>query len=528
MSSLSNSIFKKSICFATLDALKIRNRIITYKELNEQALLVAAALLECGANNETIGIVGQRKASSYFGILGILYAGCNYTPINPKYNESRLTQIIEEAGIHFLVGAKEDIEMLQPLLIKNDKLPIEAIIIPEDKVSFGKKYLDEDFLKHISPLKNPINVESEKLAYILFTSGSTGTPKGVQVTNKNVLSYLDALTKLWTLEPGFKASQSHDFSFDPSVSDMFFTWTNGGTLCVLQEEELLMPVDFIIRENLDIWSSVPSVAAFMMKMGYLKPNAFPSLKKSRFAGEPLRQTIADSWQIAAPFSTVENHYGPTEATVDVSRHIYSPDQKRKSFTNSIVPIGKPLPDNEIVIIDSLGIKLSQGEIGEICFKGPQITKGYLNDKTKTDSVFVNFAWDMSEGKWYRSGDLGFYNADGNIECIGRRDNQVKLGGRRIEIGEIEAVLSRFPPTDGAVVVPLRDDNEIVIGCVAFITLKISKEDEIFIRKESLPFLEKVFFPKRIITCNPLPLSISGKIDRKALEEKAKQGFHINK
>ena len=140
---------------------------------------------------------------------------------------------------------------------------------------------------------------------------------------------------------------------------------------------------------------------------------------------------------------------------------------------------------------------------------------------KTNAVFVNFDWDSKESKWYRTGDLGFYNQDGNLECIGRKDSQIKLGGRRIEIGEIEFVLAKFPAMIGTVVVPLRDTNDIVTGCVAFITTTLSKEEENVIRSESASLLERVFFPKKIITVEKFPLSASGKTDRKELAVLAK-------
>ena len=145
---------------------------------------------------------------------------------------------------------------------------------------------------------------------------------------------------------------------------------------------------------------------------------------------------------------------------------------------------------------------------------------YLNDFEKTDHAFVRFDWDLSGSRWYKSGDIGFFNEDGNLECIGRKDSQIKLGGRRIEIGEIEAVLARYPILHDAIVVPLRDINKIVIGCVAFTLNEVSNLEQNSIRKESLKFIEKIFFPKTIITLSAFPLSPSGKIDRRALEAHA--------
>jgi amino acid adenylation domain-containing protein len=522
MSSLSRLVFEKAKDYAFKESIRVRGRSITYQELSARALTLAAALLECGAKGEAIGIVGQRKASSYFGVVGALFAGCYYTPINPKYSEARLLSILRDAKIRFLIGDQADLELLEPVLAHREAPPVEVIFLPEGRAPAGKNWRDESSLQKLTPLECPMDVASEKLAYLLYTSGSTGAPKGVQVMHSNVLAFLSSMSQIYHLDAGFRASQTFDFSFDPSVSDMFFTWTQGGVLCVLPEEEMLLPHEYIQREGITFWNSVPSIASFMNKMGHLSPGSFPDLRHSMFCGEQFPRHIADAWQKAAPNSTIENLYGPTEATIYISRHVYTSEERDKTFKNSIIPIGRPFPAHEFALIDDYENKLSVNEIGEIVFKGPQITKGYLNDETKTNSVFVTFDWDTNGDKWYKSGDIGFFNADKNLECIGRKDNQIKLAGRRIELGEIEGVLARFPEMQDNVVVPLKDENQVTIGCVAFTLNKVGSKELNIIHNESMILIERVFFPKKIITIKEFPLSPSGKIDRRALEDLAKQ------
>jgi amino acid adenylation domain-containing protein len=523
MRSLSALIFEASNTFSLLNAIKIGIRYISYRELNNKALSVAAALNKFGAINVTVGLVGQRKASSYFGILGIIYGGCHYTPINPKYSPEKLKAIIEDAGICVLVGDVEDLLKLE-IKLGEEAFP-KIVIIPEGIAPTEKKWIDELTLNNISAMESPVLTDTKKLAYLLYTSGSTGKPKGVKVTHENITSFVKNMKTLYKLEPGFRASQTFDFSFDPSVSDMFFTWSAGGQLCILPEDEMMLPSEYIKREKINYWNSVPSLATFMNKMGQLTKNAFPELRFSMFCGEQFPKHIADAWRDAAPNSTIENLYGPTEATIYISRYVYDLGDVSKEFKNSILPIGQPFPDHVVAIVDNEGNELKKGEIGEICYKGAQVTDGYLDDSEKTDAVFVNFLWDYTDDcKWYKTGDLGFINADGNVECIGRRDNQIKLGGRRIEIGEIEAVLAKFSVVNDAVVVALRDENDIVTGCVAYTMNDITKEDEIIIRNESAALIERVFFPKKIITIKKFPLTASGKIDRKALAFMAKESL----
>lgn len=522
ITSLSRLVYDKAEVFASKEALKLYDRSITYQELRTRSLSIASALIECGAENEAVGIVGQRKASSYFGILGILFAGCHYIPINPKYGETRILSILRDAKIRFLVGDREDLEMLDKVISYQDAPLIKAIILPEGQAPAGRNWRDENSIRNLSPLKIPVNVLSGDLAYLTYTSGSTGEPKGVQVMHSNILAFLGNMSSIYNLNPGFRASQFFDFSFDPSVSDMFFTWTNGGVLCVVPEDEMLLPHEYIRREGITFWNSVPSIASYMYKMGHLSPGCFPELRNSMFCGEQFPKYIADAWQIAAPNSTIENLYGPTEATIYISRYVYKEKDNKKQFRNSIIPIGRPFPFHEFALIDESDNKLHTPDIGQIVYKGPQVTKGYLNAQEKTDSVFVTFNWDSSGDIWYKSGDFGFYNQDNDLECIGRRDSQIKVAGRRIEIGEIEAVLARFSNTRDAVVVPFMDENMVVTSLVAFTMNKVSKHDIEIIRKESEKYIERIFFPKRIFTIESFPLAPSGKTDRKALTLLASQ------
>ena len=517
ISSVALLLFNKMKAYGILPAIKCKERLISYGELSEKALTIAGALIECGAKHETIGIVGQRTPSSYIGILGILYAGCNYVPINPKYNEQKLISILIDANVKYLVGDKSSLEKLEPVLAKQNLLSIQAVLLPEGICPAGKRWIDDSVLKKTTPLGAPIATVEEDLAYILFTSGSTGKPKGVQVSNSNVLAFLESMASIYQLEVGFRASQTFDFSFDPSVSDMFFTWANGGTLCVLPEEELMMPHEYIIRERITFWNSVPAIASFLYKMGYLRSGIFPELNHSMFCGEQFPKYLADAWRQAAPNSTVENLYGPTEATIYISRYCYPLLEASKNFRNSIIPIGRPFIKHEFALIDEDDKLCPQGGTGEIVFKGPQISKGYLNDPDKTKNSFVKFDWDETDETWYKSGDIGFYNVEDNLECIGRKDSQIKLGGRRIEIGEIEATLARYSEAVGSVVVPVRDANGLISSCVAFMTTILDKERQLFIRGDSEKYLERIFFPKKFIYIKEFPLSLSGKVDRKALE-----------
>jgi amino acid adenylation domain-containing protein len=520
MKGIIDKLFKRMGEFGNDPALEVDGRVIPYAELIEKALLVAGGLIDNGATNETIGLVGQRKASSYIGLLGIIFAGCSFTPLNPKYNDSRIKSMLDSSKIRYLVGDSADLSMLNPALLNN----IKAQILPEGRnfVTSCLNLIDEQMLSNCKALPLPISISGSDLAYINYTSGSTGVPKGVLISHSSLEAFLLNMLKIYQLKSGFRASQTFDLSFDPSVSDIFFTWMAGGTLCVVPEKEMLIPTDFIIRERISFWNSVPSIANFMIKTGNLKPGCFPLLTHSMFCGEQFPVDIAMAWRLAAPNSTIENLYGPTEATIYISRYSYSKNDENQSFNNGIVPIGHPFDGHEVALINDKSERISGVGKGEIIFSGPQIAKGYLNDENKTSDSFVCFDWDKQERIWYKTGDLGFYNTNNDLECIGRIDNQIKISGRRVEIGEIESALSNFDKTKGAVVVPLRDSSQVVLGCVAFTLMELSREDVTRIRKQSAAFLDSIFFPKKIFFIDDFPRSQSGKIDRKVLEKSAKK------
>ncbi len=516
-SGLGDLLHRQALSNGAGEALAVQGRRLTYDELNGRALGLATALLESGASRETIGLVGQRTVASYLGVAGILAAGCSYVPINPSYSPARVVAILKAAGVRILVGDRDSIERLHRTLSGCEVSPMVATFVPDGHAPDGSGWHDEAALNRLTPIAAPVAVSEGDRAYLLFTSGSTGVPKGVQVSHGNVLAFLRGMSALYPLERGFRASQSFDFSFDPSVSDMWFTWTMGGALCVVPEEERLLPHEFIRRERITYWNSVPAIAAFMSRMGHLQAGCFPELRYSMFCGEQFPQALADQWKRAAPHSTVENLYGPTEATIYISRYVYGDLKAERTFTNGIVPIGTPFPGHRFAVVDEAGQRQADGETGELVFSGPQVTEGYVNNPALTAAVFVTFPWDACGARWYRSGDLGFRNADGDFECIGRRDNQIKLGGRRIEIGEIEAALRQYPATRDIVVVPVRDDLQVVTGCVGFVPRPIDRQDEQSIRQDSTRSLERLFFPRQILTVESFPLAPSGKVDRRALE-----------
>jgi len=498
-----------------LSAIKHRERIailfddkkVTYAEFNRRALQLAAYLNAKGLKGQNIGILTQRTLSAYVGVVGTLYAGCTYVPLNPKHPLNRLASIVKSANITtFIFDEKEHFDLERFIACVGGN---SHIIYPEKD------------LGNIVSIKAPIQTNQNKLAYIMFTSGSTGEPKGVLVSHTNVCCHIDNRTNLYQIVPDDMFSQTYDLSFDPSVGDMFTAWFNGATVCVFPVNEIFDASDYIQRFKITYWASVPTVANFMLSLGRLKPNVFPTLRHSTFVGEPFPQLLAHHWSVTAPNSTIQNWYGPTEATVDITRHVYQKNEHSMKYRNGIVPIGRALPGQRIVIVNEKMQPVPDGEVGELCVSGTQVTLGYLNDPMKTDEVFVKMPWDHDcQNRWYKTGDLAFVNENGDIECLGRIDSQIKIGGQRVELGEIEAVLREITNTTEVAVVPAFYENGVPQKLVAFIAKKLTEVDIQEIQESCQKMLQSAFVPKTIYPLDMLPLNSSGKIDKLLLKKMA--------
>ena len=515
----SQKLYKKIKSFKNEIAISKGKKTITYEILNETSQKIASLFNNNNLNQKIVGIVGQRNFSVYYGILGSIYSNCTYVPINEKYTQDRIIKIIEESGISILIGNKKSIFSIKDAINSTN---IKIILFPEEEdaeaINILPTHINYFYKSDLLTLKPipPLKLSPSHIFYILFTSGSTGNPKGVMVTDENLDLFIKNTNNFYDLPIGYKSSQTFDLGFDPSVVDMFFTWFNGGQLCLLDQEELIMPFDYINREKIDFWYSVPTLISFMYKMGYLMPNSFPTLKYSVFSGEPLPKQLCDAWQEAAPNSTIENYYGPTEATVNITRFLYKKEFINRSFNNEILPIGTIFNEHSFAIVDERFNKIKKGEKGQLIIKGKQLAKGYINEIEKTKKVFRKMSWDLSSETWYLTGDIAFVNTFDEIEYIGRIDNQLKIAGRRIETGEIEGAILKSNLIKDIVIVPKKDLDGSVKSLIGFTTSQISNDERNNINKCALKYIEKLFLPSKIIVIEKMPETSSGKTDRKKL------------
>jgi D-alanine--poly(phosphoribitol) ligase subunit 1 len=506
-------------------ALSVNQRNFTYREFAELAERIAGWLQSRSADEvKLVGLLASRSLAAYAGVMGTCWAGAAYVPLNPSWPEKRLLSILQTTELDALVVDDRGLKLLSPQVLEQSPKYILAPDSPES-FSLGSPSMITsktapiagfDALPPADPHHLPKPLCEDDLAYIMFTSGTTGLPKGVMVSTGNVSSFVSAMQELYPFSPQDRVSQTYDLTFDPSVMDMFTTWSAGASLHVVPAGQLMGPSRFIREHELTCWFSVPSTIAFMRNMKMLAPGAFPSVRYSIFCGEPLPASSAELWQEAAPNSLVDNLYGPTEATVVcIGQRCTQPIPVTES--RGTVATGTPFGSNSAAIVDAFLNFLPPGEKGELALCGKQIAKGYFKDPQKTAERFPSI-----DGKvWYLTGDFAYCDTDGRFHHLGRTDNQVKVLGNRVELEDVEAHLREVCAVDSVAAVAWPITNSLAEGIVAFVSGTTLPAAEI--RERMQRRVPKYMVPTEVRFLQKLPVSASGKTDRKTLTEMLSQG-----
>jgi non-ribosomal peptide synthetase component F len=456
-------------------AVELPGEALTYARLWELAGGVAARIQRTVPGpDRRIGLLAAGTPAAYVGYLATQRIGATVVPLNPSHPARRNEEIVRSADVQLVLDDET------PLI---DGTPIES-----DR--------------------------GDGPAYVLFTSGSTGRPKGVPIRFENLLPYLEHVIRRHAIEPGSRLSQTYDLTFDPSVFDLFAAWGVGATVVVPLPRHRLLPVDYVNSRNITHWSSVPSVISMALRTRRLAPGSMPSLRHSIFLGEQLALAQAGAWADAAPASTIDNIYGPTELTITCTEYrLPAARADWPQTSNGTVPIGRVHPGLDHVLAGDDGLL---GKDGELCVRGPQRFAGYLSaadDAGRFFEVKDGVATSTTPTQpvpphlYYRTGDRVRLEDD-ELVHLGRLDQQVKIRGYRIELGEIEATLRAHPGVDQAAVL-LRDSSLEAV----YTGLELNSAALAATCKATLP---AYMVPTRFQHLDVLPLNANGKVDRAAL------------
>lgn len=502
-------------------ALEVEGAALSYGELRTRAGKIARILLEGrAASSPRLGaVLATRSAPDYVGVLGTLLAGSGYVPLNAKFPAERSAQMLAASRATTLVASSRAADTLRALLVA---VPQRLLVVLPDAADVAElastfpqhAFVGAEAVEAVDPLEEAPAVDEAAIAYLMFTSGTTGTPKGVMVTHANVLHHLDVMARRYQVVPGDRFSHAFDLTFDLSVFDLFLPWSCGASVHVIPPSEQMAPARFVREHALTVWFSVPSVAMMLRGLRLLKPGSLPSLRLSLFCGERLTPDVARAWADAAPQSVLENLYGPTEATIACTLYRWDSGLSPAASTGGSVPIGRPYDGHAAAIVDPSTLALVEaGEAGELCIRGPQVATGYLDDAARTAERFVSMPWDAgTENRWYRTGDIARVDVRGDLVHLGRNDDQVKLRGFRVELGEIEARLREVAGTDFAGVVawpPLAPTH-----VVAFVARSAVAAADIL--SGIARVLPEYMVPKDVRVLGEMPLNANGKMDKGAL------------
>lgn len=460
-------------------ALEHGDTVLTYRELAESASRLAARIrAPLGGQCPPAVLIAHRRIDTYVGYLALMQVGCPVVPVSLGTPKARILHILRACGARLL--------------------------------------LDRDEIS-TPPGAGPSTAVPDGTAYVLFTSGSTGTPKGVPIPHGNVRAYIEHAAAHFDVGPDCRLSQTFELSFDPSVFDMFAAWTTGAAVVIPESRFRLTPTEFVTKRHITHWSSVPSIVSLANRLGALPAGAMPGLRCSQFCGEQLTIGQARAWQEAAPNCVIDNTFGPTELTVTFCEYRLPRDVRHWPATsNGTVPIGQIYEHMEALVLDDDG---RPADAGELCVRGPQRFNGYL-DPSDDVGRFLTFddgkatvftGGTVTPDHWYRTGDQ-VRRESGQLVHVGRIDDQVKINGCRVELGEIEATLRRHSAVADAAVVGCGDAHDPILSAVLVGDPTPAKEISGFMRRH----LPRYMIPAGYAWVPELPYGGNGKLDRQRL------------
>ncbi|MRS26516.1 non-ribosomal peptide synthetase [Bacillus sp. RIT694] len=462
-------------------ALKFDDNKMTYAELNERANQLARTLRDLGvAPNDLVALVTERSMEMIVGILAIIKAGGAYVPINPEYPNNRIHYMLEDSSPKIVLTYK-------------NKLP-GKVEIPVLDLEDENNYANEtDNLLHVN--------RSNDLVYCIYTSGTTGNPKGVLIEHRNVVNMWVTYQETFALSDKDTVLQFANISFDQAVGDIFPALCNGAALCIVPKHltyDMEQLQKYIDRNNVTTASLTPKL------IDGLCVDALPTLRLLESGGEAGSLESLKKW---AERVEVLNTYGPTESTVNATSF-------RVNTDSTSISIGRPIANTKVYLLNEMEL-CGIGIPGELCIAGDGLARGYLNQPELTDKKFIKNPF--GEGKLYRTGDLARWQPDGNIEYLGRIDEQVKVRGYRIELGEIESVLRKQSNIADAVVIVKEVGNDDIL-CAYLIAEKGQELSIPQIKEAVREEVTEYMIPAFMIQIDEFPITINGKLDKTRLLE----------
>lgn len=481
------------------------NQELTWKELVKKAQVIGAELSEKVQPGNPVPVLLEKSSETLAVMLGIVYAGCFYVPVNPMNPTERLRKIMEKLDPEVIISDEKGKEQLAAVGngLENKVMGPEAL-----KTATGTELSEEQYsrLEQIQGQWKETDV-----LYGIFTSGSTGTPKAIVVSHGAASRFIRHFTEIFEITSADVIGNQAPFDFDVSVKDIYSSIMTGAQLVLIPKEYFSTPprlLDYLCDKkvtNLTWAVSALTLVSALKGLNYRVPE---SVKRVMFSGEAMPPKQLRIWQEKLPEAKFVNLYGPTEITCNCT---YFPIERQYEDSEKI-PAGKAFPGRRVILVDEEGKQVTEpGVQGEICSAGESLANGYYKEPEQTAEKFVLYPVDGTEQRMYRTGDLGSYDEEGNIVFAGRKDFQIKHMGYRIEPGEIEAAIGALSEIHACVCIYLETTDEILL----FYQGKIKQEALSAAASGKLPAYMR---PNKFIRIRQVPYNSNGKVDRKLLKK----------
>jgi len=515
------------------EAVVFRNQSITYADLDTKSSRLAVNLSKLGVKpGDRVGIVLNKSIESIISIFGILKAGAAYVPVDPMLPMARVRHLIDHCGIKCAITSLKNLPKVAP----STEYPtsIQTVVLTEgdlDPSVVRSPYIEavpwDDAMSESSAEFIPLHISDGNIAYILHTSGSTGLPKGVAISHLNALTFVNMAAAFFGINHRDRFAGFAPLHFDLSVFDIFVAVKKGASIVLTPEYLTAFPLklaEYIDEKKVSVWNSASSALCMLVDRGRLDRFRLESLRLVHFSGDIMPVKYLRILTHAMKNAAFYNIYGQTEANSSMCYRIKEiPDDAAWK-----IPIGKPFPNFEVFALDEHGQRVTRpGERGELYVKSSTVAMGYWNDEGKTEEKFVRDPLcPQVAQKVYRTGDLVELDHNADYVFAGRMDHMVKSRGYRIELSEIELVLTGHPSVRQAVAVALPDE---LVGhkIFAFVTpydgADLSKPDLVNYCDRIMP---TYMIPETFFLCDDLPRSSTGKVNRKALESDAAQRLRM--
>ncbi|WP_449370529.1 amino acid adenylation domain-containing protein [Thiomonas sp.] len=477
-------------------ALVFQGQHLSYQDLHARARQLAHMLRERGAGpGVLVGVCVERSLELVVALVGVMLSGAAYVPLDPSLPAERLSGMAEDADIKLLLARHADYAG------RAQAFPMQTQALFLDDMAW-QPHEAVPSLPAIGSERDP--------AYVIFTSGSTGRPKGAMNAHRGIVNRLRWMQEAYALQPGERVLQKTPFSFDVSVWEFFWPLTVGATLVVARPDghrDSAYLVDLVQRERIDVMHFVPSMLRYFLD----EPGAAACgrLRQVVCSGEALPLDLVERFFTLLPTTRLANLYGPTEAAVDVSAWECRPGEP-----SGMVPIGRPIANTQLYVLDARLRPLPIGTPGDLYIGGDQVGMGYTKRPDLTAERFIADPF-RSGGRLYKTGDIARWRSDGALDYLGRSDHQVKVRGYRIELGEIENQMLALPGIQHAVAIT-REDQPGDLRIVAYVTAEEPALDSEALRDQLRRVLPDFMVPQNIVQLDAIPLLTSGKVDRRAL------------